>query len=75
MACAWVSTRRLARLAHVRMDIGARGAPAFAVLLRHLVDAEAFVLVGVEILAQAELRLLRGLQEDLLDRIAGAQTC
>ena len=75
MACAWVSTRRLARLVHMRMDIGARRAPALAVLLRHLVDAEAFMLVGIEILADAELRFARGLQEDLLHRIVGAQTC
>ena len=31
------------------------------------------MLVGVEILAQAELRFLRGLQEDLLHRIAAAR--
>ena len=31
------------------------------------------MLVGIEILAQAELRFLRGLQEDLLHRIAGAR--
>ena len=58
---------------HVRVDIGARGAAAFAVLLRQLIDAEALMLVGIEILAQAELRFLRGLQEDLLYRIAGAR--
>jgi hypothetical protein len=31
------------------------------------------MLVGIEILAQAELRFLRRLQEDLLHRIAGAR--
>ena len=49
--------------AHMRMDIGARRAPAFAVLLRHLVDAEAFVFLGIEILAQAKLGFLCRLQK------------
>ena len=66
---------QIGAVAHMRMDIGARRAAAFAVLLRHLVDAEAFMLVGIEILAQAKLRFLRRLQERLLHRIAGAQTC
>ena len=43
--------------ADMRMEIGARRAPAFAVLLRHLVDAEAFMLLGIEILADPELAL------------------
>ena len=60
---------------HMRMDIGARRAPAFAVLLRHLVDAEAFMLVGIEILAQAKLRFLRRLQEGLLHRIVRCAAC
>ena len=64
---------QIAAAAHMRMDIGARGAPAFAVLLRHLIDAEPFMLVGIEILAQAKLRFLRRLQEDLLNGIVGAQ--
>lgn len=64
---------QIGALADVRMDIGARRAPALAVLLRHLVDAEAFMVVAVEILAEAELSFLRCLQEDLLHRIAGAQ--
>ena len=59
--------------AHMRMDVGARRAPAFAVLLRHLVDAEALVLLGIEILAQSKLRFLRRLQKNLLHRIVGAQ--
>src|SRR5262245_61841932 len=58
---------------HMRVDIGACGAAAFAVLLRQLIDAEALMFVGIEILAQAELRFLRSLQEDLLHRIAGAR--
>jgi hypothetical protein len=60
-------------LADVRMHVGARGAPAFAALLRHLVDAEAFVILGVKVLADPELGLLRGLKKGLLDRIARAQ--
>ena len=60
---------------HMGVNIGARGAAAFAVLLRQLIDAEAFVFVGVEILAQAELRFLCGLQEDLLYRIVRCATC
>src|SRR5207248_419073 len=42
---------------HEGMDIAARRAPAFAVLLGDLVDAQAFLFVGVEILAYAELGL------------------
>src|SRR5664279_4258401 len=57
----------------MRVDIGARRTPALTVLLGDLVDAEAFMLVGIEILAQAELRFLRALQEGLLHRIVGAQ--
>ena len=64
---------QIGALADVRMHIGARRAPALAIMLRHLVDAEAFLLLGIEVLAHAELRLLRGLQEDLLHRIVGAQ--
>ena len=59
--------------AHMRMDVGARRTPAFAVLLRHLIDAEAFMLLGIEVLADPELALARALQEDLLHRIVGAQ--
>ena len=57
----------------MRMHIGARGAPALAVVLRHLVGAEPFVILGVEILANAELRFLRRLPEDLVHGVAGAQ--
>src|SRR6267142_694930 len=57
----------------MRVALGPRRAPAFAVLLRDLVDAEAFVILGVEILADPELRLTRGLQKCLLHRIVGAQ--
>jgi hypothetical protein len=58
---------------HMGVEIGPRRTPAFAVLLRHLVDAEAFVIPAVEILADAELALARALQEDLLHRVVGAQ--
>ena len=73
MAWAWVSTRRLARLPICGWDTGARGATAFTVALRQLIDAEAFVFVGVEILAQAKLGFLRRLQKNLLHRIAGVR--
>ena len=58
---------------HVRMDIGPCRAPAFAVLLGDLIDAEAFMLLAIEILADPELGLTRGLQEGLLHRVVGAQ--
>src|SRR5215470_18880309 len=47
----------------MRLHIGARRAPALAVFLRHLIAAEAFMVLRVEVVAGAELRLLRGLQE------------
>src|ERR1700742_5009088 len=63
----------IAAVADMRMHIGARRAPALAVLLRHLIGAEPFMVFGIEILANAELRLLRRLPEDIMHRIAGAQ--
>ena len=63
----------IAAVADMRMHIGARRAPALAVVLRHLVGAESFVIFGVEILADAELRLLRCLPENVMHGIAGAQ--
>src|SRR5712691_825730 len=57
----------------MRMDIGPRGAPAFAVFLRHLIEAEAFVILGIEILADPKLGLARRLQKGLLHRVIGAQ--
>ena len=57
----------------MRMDIGPRGAPAFAVLLRHLIEAEAFVILGIEILTDPKLGLARRLQKGLLHRVIGAQ--
>ena len=58
---------------HERMNVAARRAPALAVLLCDLVGAEAFLLLGVEVLADAELSLARGLQVDIPDRIVGSQ--
>ena len=60
-------------LVHVGLQIGARRAPALALVLRHLVAAEPFVVLGIEVLADAELRLARGLMEDVMDRIVRAQ--
>src|SRR6185437_11191303 len=54
---------------HERMDIAARRAPALAVLLRELVGAEPLLLGAVEIVADAQLRLARALQEHLAHRI------
>ena len=68
VACAWISTRRLAR------GYGARGAPALAVLLYDLIAAEAFLLFGIEVVADAELRRARCLQIDLAHRVVGAQS-
>src|ERR1700687_3763572 len=56
------------------MNVAACRAPALAVLLRDLVGAEAFLLLGVEVLADAELSLARGLQKDVSRRIVGAQS-
>src|SRR5258708_9061184 len=58
---------------HERVDVAACRAPAFAVLLGDLIGAEAFLLLGVEVFANPELRLARGLQVDLPHRIVGAQ--
>src|SRR5262245_28248503 len=60
-------------VADMRMDIAARRAPALAIVLRHLVDAEPLLLGAVEIVADAELRLAGALQKHLPDRIVGAQ--
>src|SRR5215472_6882246 len=59
---------------HMRVDVAARGAPAFAVLLRHLIDAEPLLLGAVEIVANAELPLARALQEHLAHRIVRLRT-
>ena len=60
-------------LVDVGLQIGARRAPALALVLRHLVAAEPFVVLFIEVLADAELRLARGLMEDVMDRIVRAQ--
>src|SRR6185312_7287218 len=57
----------------MRVDIAARRAPALAVLLGDLVDAETFLLLAIEILADPKLRLARGLQIDFLHRIVGSE--
>ena len=56
------------------MNVAARRAPALAVLLRDLIDAEAFLLLAVEILADAELGLARRLQIRFAHRIVGSQS-
>ena len=58
---------------HEWMDVAACRAPALAIVLGNLVGAEAFLLLGVEVLADAELSLARGLQIDVSHRIVGAQ--
>src|SRR3954471_24696828 len=50
---------QIGTLAHVRMQVAPRGAPALAIVLCQLVGAEAFLLIGIEIVAQPELRLAR----------------
>src|ERR1700694_5752424 len=55
------------------MNVAACRAPALAVLLCDLVGAEAFLLLGVEVVADAELGLARGLQIDIPHRIVGSQ--
>src|SRR5258708_26332943 len=59
---------------HEWMNVAARRAPALAVLLRDLVGAEAFLLLGFEVLANPELRLAPGLQIDVPHRIVRAQS-
>src|SRR3546814_9272009 len=46
-----------------RLDIGARRRPAFAALLRHLIEAEAFVFGAVEIGGARQLQRRRALDE------------
>ena len=60
-------------LAEMRPQIGARGAAAFAVDLGHLIEAEPFLARAVEIVVERELRLARGGEEALLERIVGAR--
>src|SRR5712691_204074 len=57
----------------MRMDIGARGAPALAVLLRHLIDADALLLRAIKILIERKLALARGLDEYMRHGIVGAK--
>src|SRR3546814_1197705 len=46
-----------------RLDIGARRRPAFSALLRHLIEAEAFVVGAVEIGGARQLQRRRALDE------------
>ncbi len=57
----------------MRLHVGARGAPAFAVFLRHLVGAHALLLGAVEIRVVREPRLARRLDEYSLERVVRAQ--
>ncbi len=59
---------------HERMNVAARCAPALAVLLGDLIDAEAFLLLAVEIVADPELGFARRLQINVPHRIVGAQS-
>ena len=59
---------------HEGMNVAARRTPALAVLLGYLIDSEAFLLGGVEVVADAELGLARGLQIHLPHRIVGLQS-
>ena len=60
-------------LAEMRMDVAARGAPAFAVELGDLIDAEPLLALAVEIGVERELGLARGVEKARLERIVGAQ--
>ncbi len=59
---------------HERLQIGARGAPPFAVLLGQLIEAAAFLLLAVEIVAHRKIRLARGLDEDRVEGIVRSRT-
>jgi hypothetical protein len=56
----------------VRLDIGARRAPALAVLLGDLIDAEAHLMRAVEVGVHRQLQLPTGFQKIALERIAGS---
>ena len=55
----------------IRLDIGARRAPAFAVLLGDLIDAEPHLMRAVEVGVHRKLQLPAGFQEIFLERIGG----
>ena len=55
------------------LKIGARRAPALAIFLSQLIDAEAFLILAVEIVAQGHLRLARGLDENAVIGVIGAR--
>jgi hypothetical protein len=58
---------------HMGVQVATRSAPALAVLLRHLVDAQAFLFDPVEVVVDRETRFASGVQIDLMDRILGLQ--
>ena len=60
-------------LAEMRPQIGARGAAALAVDLGDLIEAEPFLARAVEIVVERELRLARGVEEAVMERIVGAR--
>src|ERR1700682_128119 len=57
----------------MRVDIGAGGTPALAVLLRDLIDTNTLLLRAVEILIERKLALARGLDEYMRNGIVGAK--
>jgi len=57
----------------IGMQIGARRAPALAIFLSQLIDAEAFLILAVEIVAQGHLRLARGLEKNAVIGVIGAR--
>ena len=57
----------------IRLDIGARGAPALAIFLGNLVDSETLLLGTVEIVGHRQLELPAGLQEVILKGIRGLE--
>ena len=65
--------RQVVAAADVRQQVRARCAPPFAVLLRDLVEADAFLLRAVEIVGERQAGLPRGFQVARMERVAGAQ--
>lgn len=50
----------------MRQEVGARGAASFAILLRDLIDTQAFLLRPVEVIGSGEASLSRCIQKTLL---------
>jgi len=53
----------------VREQVGPRRAASFAIAMRGLVNPDAFLLLTIEVIADRESGLARGVQEDVADRI------